>query len=299
MIRINALTQHAGTDIIGRYRVLSTHADWNERHACPCVRLRVADFTGEASILVPQHLQRIADSLGDGDIIDVTLQPCALRDKPGGTIGRLSTVDLREIPNIGVLLPAPECPSAAKPSLNDLCMVLDRISHPALQALLTSTLHAQYRGFLQSQAGWTYHHDFPGGLLVHSVTVAQEAERQASAVYPADRHRVELITVGGLLHDLGKAQQIYKGQNDPVRSIIPHEMLTITALSPGLDTMSRIWPNGAKQLAQMLVWLARPAVVRKPYCDAEIIHAADILDVKADRVRKAFSSNHNPVPEPA
>ncbi|PLV57704.1 phosphohydrolase [Thermotoga sp. SG1] len=57
--------------------------------------------------------------------------------------------------------------------------------------------------FFKSPAGMRVHHAYIGGLLEHSLTVA-EICREISRYYPLDR---DLLITGALLHDVGKVRE--------------------------------------------------------------------------------------------
>ena len=57
--------------------------------------------------------------------------------------------------------------------------------------------------FFKSPAGMRVHHAYIGGLLEHSVTVA-EICKEISKYYPLDR---DLLITGALLHDIGKVKE--------------------------------------------------------------------------------------------
>ncbi|MDK2949829.1 MAG: 3-5 exoribonuclease [Thermotoga sp.] len=57
--------------------------------------------------------------------------------------------------------------------------------------------------FFKSPAGMRVHHAYIGGLLEHSLTVA-EICREISKYYPLDR---DLLITGALLHDVGKVRE--------------------------------------------------------------------------------------------
>lgn len=211
------------------------------------------------------------------------MRPKILSHIIGGTLTAVKVVEAENVSNIAQVIPLSCCPSGTHKSLAALVDLLNRIDHLEVARLFSQVLNSCYRNLVRAQGGWKYHHAFPGGLLIHTVRTAIEAERQAMVIYPNDRTRVDVIVAGAIFHDLGKAIQIIRGPKHPVRSVIPHAMLTLQILGKHLDDFGDAWPGGGRLLAEILVWLAQPQSIRAKGHDAEIIHHADILDVKADR----------------
>lgn len=286
MIDISEFKSHVAKLVDGLYRVISCQSDWNDQFGASRCKVKLADYSGEASLLVAPPIVGAAEQLREGDIIEASIRPKVLSHMPGGTLTGFQQVNPGEVANIARLVPQSACPSVAHASLATLVDLINRIDHTDVAGLLSAVLNDCYKGFVRAQGGWEYHHAFPGGLIVHTVNVAVETERQALLVYPHDRHRVDVLVTGAIFHDLGKAIQVIRGPKHPVRSVFRHELLTLQMLDEPLIKFGDAWPGGGRLLAEILVWLAESPASRKKGHDAEIIHHADILDVKADRAAR-------------
>lgn len=281
---------HTSESVRGLYRVISRQTDWSDQFCGSRCKVRLGDFSGEASVLVAPSLVAEAEKLHEGDIIWATIKPRLLSQLPGGTMTAVEVVTADGVANIARVIPQSRCPTAAHASLTTLVALLDRIEHVEVSRLISVTFNECYKSFARAQGGWEYHHAFPGGLLVHTTNVARQTEHQAALIYSADRSRVDVLVAGALFHDLGKAVQIVRGPKHPIRSAIPHEILTLQILSGPLEKFGDAWPGGGRLLAEILVWLAQPPIARQKGHDAELIHYADILDVKADRAPRRDDS---------
>ena len=88
----------------------------------------------------------------------------------------------------------------------DLRSLLATVQDPSLQQLLDSLIGPQgsrWERFREAPAAKFIHQAYPGGLLEHSLTVA-EAVSAASSTFPGiDR---DIAVTGAILHDIGKTE---------------------------------------------------------------------------------------------
>lgn len=285
MTRIQDFCEYEQQVVTGYYRItVGQHSKWNDRFGGEQIRVDIGDSSGSASLLVKAKAQTL--DLKAGQIVQAIILPRMLDYGQGGYLEYARPVTLEEIPNLPQTIPHNACPPAAVTSLDALTDLWECFDQPDLKRFLSCVFDQHYPSFLMAQGGWQYHHDFAGGLLVHSVSTAQECRRLAQRAFSGDPLRVQLITAAALLHDFGKALQIVKGVSNAVIKTIPHELLSLQMLHDEMLTLGRNWPDGGAYLAGALCWLARPASERKRGHDAELVHYADVMDVKADRVSR-------------
>lgn len=286
---MNAIAEfkdHLSEDVTGIYRVTSVQSNWNDEYGSPCCKVKLADFTGDASVLASPAVVATAEKLRDGAIIFATIKPRMMSQMPGGTLTSLKEISASDVENIARVIPLTCCPSACHVGLNDLVSLLDRIQGVAIRKFVSTVLDSCYKNFVKAQGGWKHHHDFPGGLLAHSANVGLVTEYLATHVYPTDRGTVDVLVVAAILHDLGKADQIIRGFNHPVKSAIPHELITMQMVHIPLELFGESEPGQGRLLAEVVSWLARPPDARKKWHAAELIHFADAVDVKANKAAK-------------
>lgn len=77
--------------------------------------------------------------------------------------------------------------------------------NPPLRELVLSLLEAHQQAWLEWPGAESYHHAYRGGLLEHTLTVAQHACR-ALEVYP--ELKADLVLAGAILHDIGKIREL-------------------------------------------------------------------------------------------
>lgn len=81
-----------------------------------------------------------------------------------------------------------------------------QISRPPLRELLGEIFSgSRWERFIRNPAAKRFHHAYIGGLLEHSVDVAEMALAVAATVPGVDR---DMVIAGALLHDIGKTEEI-------------------------------------------------------------------------------------------
>ncbi|WP_303166610.1 3'-5' exoribonuclease YhaM family protein [Phascolarctobacterium sp.] len=89
---------------------------------------------------------------------------------------------------------------------NKLANYIKAVRTPGLRILLETIFSGNtYEAFVNNPAGTRLHHAYIGGLLQHSVDVADLAVALAGQIEGVDK---DLIIAGALLHDLGKIREI-------------------------------------------------------------------------------------------
>ena len=89
---------------------------------------------------------------------------------------------------------------------NKLANYIKAVRTPGLRMLLETIFSGNtYEAFVSNPAGTRLHHAYIGGLLQHSVDVADLAVALAGQIEGVDK---DLIIAGALLHDLGKIREI-------------------------------------------------------------------------------------------
>ena len=89
---------------------------------------------------------------------------------------------------------------------NKLQNLINRVQQPDLHKLLVEIFAGeQFAQFLINPAGMRLHHAYVGGLLQHSVSVAELASVMAEQIGNVNK---DLVITGALLHDIGKLKEI-------------------------------------------------------------------------------------------
>ena len=84
--------------------------------------------------------------------------------------------------------------------------LIEQVKTPSLHRLLTHIFSEPFlSAFCKNPAGMKMHHAYAGGLLEHSVDVAELALAMTQAVKGLNK---DLVVAGALLHDIGKVKEI-------------------------------------------------------------------------------------------
>jgi len=191
-------------------------------------------------------------------------------------------VDLVE--NGALVLPGNECPPRAREALARLVRLNEEIDPPALRDFLTRVLLDPTIGvpFMQAPAACSYHHAYPGGLMVHSTEMLDWARVLGHIVEPGFPLAPSLVQMGYLLHDLGKVDTIHGG---PVlANAVQHEVQTFVRLGRHLAWLENQWPEGAQWLSVILGYCARSPKERRhdAWMGAQAVVFLDRLSTSRD-----------------
>jgi len=88
----------------------------------------------------------------------------------------------------------------------ELRELVETVQNPSLRQLLDRVFGPEtesWRRFREAPAAKHYHEAYPGGLLEHTVSVAQAVSAAAALFGGIDR---DIAVTGGLLHDIGKTE---------------------------------------------------------------------------------------------
>lgn len=101
----------------------------------------------------------------------------------------------------------PQCPRDPAQMMRELAAVLGTIKDPQIKALVDSLLadKAFMESFRASPAATVNHHAYLGGLLEHTLAMAQMAVRICEQ-YPHLRR--DLLLAGVFIHDIGKTREL-------------------------------------------------------------------------------------------
>jgi 3'-5' exoribonuclease len=131
--------------------------------------------------------------------------------------------------------------------------------------------------YVRCRASVRHHHHEVGGLLSHSVDVAQ---RCLMSTYDLDRPMQEVVVVAALLHDIGKLETVGESGKRPLlASWVHHEALTLEILAPHLRWLDGEWAHGAALLRHCFTWYATKPAGFAGFVGADILRAMDGIDV--------------------
>ena len=189
----------------------------------------------------------------------------------------LYLVSPSHVPNGAALLPLPMVPVRARAALDWLIAFTDGLCNEALRSFMTAILVDPTIGhrFIRSRASGSYHRAYPGGLIVHSVEVAQLAGQWAQLLGESQLS-IEMIMVGALIHDLGKIDTVGEKNPRPLNpSLYQHETQTIHLLSPHINRLIEVGRIEGMVISHLVGRFASPKHFRAQTMAEELIRFAD------------------------
>lgn len=192
---IKSLNQ--GSQLWGKYLVLEKLAR-KTKDGKDVMNLKVGDASGEIDVVVWENCN-VAGEINIGAVI--------------GLLGDLGTYNNR-LQITGKRIKVMEedvTPYLKGPALNIEVLVekfnklTDSISDRYILALLQNIFTPELKdAFIKAPAAKRVHHNYPGGLLEHTLQVAYICD-MATKLYP-ELNR-DLLIVGAILHDIGKVEE--------------------------------------------------------------------------------------------
>lgn len=292
-MKLNDLRPLTQKTLKGAYRLTGRIACFDDE-GIPYLKLRLSSCTSDMVVLAVIGSIVIPDHVGHMDLVVVKGQVCVGAEESQillTDIRRPLQADVARLPALQTL-PRTLCPKPQ--ALDQLIAAVRSLEAGYLQVFIKRVLERRDRleVFLRAPASKTYHHNEPGGLLEHSLEVAQNVLRMARInEREMPRHLQELAFVAGLLHDIGKTYTYdMHGQPTAAARLCDHADLTLEACAYGLAYLDRV--NADAALALRHIWTcaspgarygASPAMTLARY-----VRDADAQSAMADNQRKAF-----------
>ena len=282
---IEELQRQAGLTVEGVYRLSETRTR-TDRFGRPYGYALLEDRTGA----LPAYIWRARAT----DVPSLTLHcsvraTLALRQFQGRLIGDVLCLTREGVSGFNPiqLLPHRELENASGAAR--LQEFIDGLEPSALRQFLQAVFGntSLALAYLHAPASQAHHHAYPGGLLDHSLEVADIVHGTLVQEEPAIN---ALAVVAGLLHDLGKVRILApNGSRTRAGYLLNHEALTLELLAPSLAQLDRTWPDGAIALRYLLTWQAGGRETRPLLPAALALQFADRYSSAADTRDQAFA----------
>jgi len=170
----------------------------------PYMTLKLMDRTGEVEGRVWDRVDEFADLFEKNDFIRVKGKASVYLGKMQLVIQGVKRLDEEEADLADYL---PVAGRSSEELLADLRARVDSLQDPHLRSLMEAFLADAVflKGYVQAPAAKAMHHVYLGGLLEHSLAVADLAD-DVSRRYPGINR--DLLVTGALLHDIGKVAEL-------------------------------------------------------------------------------------------
>jgi len=129
--------------------------------------------------------------------------------------------------------------------------LVDSLKSAHLKQFLSDVLVNNETGvnFLQCPASLRHHHNYSGGLVEHSIHVAERVVTQGQFNH-AER---DIAIVSALIHDIGKTKTLApNGTRTSLGMVVDHDELTLEVCAQALSKLDKFEPQSAMLLRHVL-----------------------------------------------
>ena len=202
----------------GTYRLTGRVACFDDE-GIPYLKLRLSSCASDIVVLAVIDSVDIPARLGHLDLVAVKGQACI-----GSEDSEILLTDIRrplrtDLAHLPALQTLPRTSCSKPEALDQLIAAVRSLESTSLQVFIKRVLERRDRleVFLKAPASMNYHHNDPGGLLVHSLEVAQNVLGMIRINEPEMPRRLQEVGfVAGLLHDIGKLTPTIRKADQPL-----------------------------------------------------------------------------------
>jgi 3'-5' exoribonuclease len=174
-----------------------------KKDGTPYLALELGDRTGRITAMLWEEAKPAYDSLSIGGAVKVMGTVTAYQDSLQISVGKIRPAVESDGVSPKDFIPKVE---SIKPFKDRLVKLIESINHPSLRKLLERFFGdpVWFERFCEAPGGKLWHHAYLGGLLEHTVGVAE------LCAWFAGRHpevNPDLLVTGALLHDIGKMDE--------------------------------------------------------------------------------------------
>ncbi|MDP3536429.1 MAG: TraI domain-containing protein [Halomonas sp.] len=292
MSRLNPSPTHLSRTFTGTYRLTGRVVEFDNTKT-PFLKLRLSDYEGDRIAMLNLAKTQVPERIGHLDFVTASGVKCLSGQF---LLDEFRKATLEEVRSLDTLqsLPRVYCPVPAV--FDQLVTTVQSLQSEHLRGFLTRVLERKERieAFLNAPASVTYHHAYAGGLLEHSLNVANNAVAMLRLNEPAmPRLMQETCFVAGLLHDIGKTYTYdSKGKPNAAWKLCSHDAFTLEACAYGLAYLDQHEPDIAMTLRHIWTCASPGARYGQPAAMtlARYIRDADGQSAMTDNQQRAFHS---------
>jgi 3'-5' exoribonuclease len=259
----------------------------------PYINLALRDRTGQVECRVWDRAEEIAKRFDRDDIVEATGNAIQYQGRM-----QLKVHDVRRVEEEAELADyLPVTKRGIEPLWEELQTLVHGIRDPDLSRLLrrifpnppkTETAHR----FRQAPGGKRMHHDYIGGLLEHTVSVASICCFLSGHYEGVD---ADMLTAGALLHDIGKVRELsYEGAFDYTDEgrLLGHLYMGAEWVTGECAQIEGFPPDKAMLLKHMILShhgeLEFGSPKRPKTLEAILLHFVENMDAKANAFHEAM-----------
>ncbi|MCD6359802.1 MAG: HD domain-containing protein [Armatimonadetes bacterium] len=281
MDRVKISDLQVGDRIIGTYAVKSKSLQEFKSKPGKFLSLVLGDATGEIRGVMWDDAEEAAELFASGDAVTLRAKVDEYRGEKQLVVDKLKRASEEECASAELMASTPRDPEQLRRLLLDF---VASVRQPHLAALLEAFFGDEQflERFCRAPAAKGLHHAYVSGLLEHTVGVCRVLDTAAQVHPELDR---DLLITGGLLHDLGKIEELEMGAavdyTDRGR-LVGHIVITDRMVSRALEDIEGFPEELANRLAHLLLshhgQKEYGAPVQPMTAEACALHYADNLD---------------------
>jgi 3'-5' exoribonuclease len=264
------------------------------KNGTPFLTLKLVDKSGRITGRIWEQAEEWSQSIAPRSVVFVRGRSEVYRDELQLQIHEISPVPLKEIDRADFL---PVGPKSVDPLFQKMRELAQSIKKGSLQRLMRHILgdaHLMDR-FKAAPAAKSMHHAYLGGLLEHSVSVAELVLSISTFYSDLDR---DILVAGAILHDIGKVDEfvydLYIDYSPPGR-LLGHMVLGVEILNEKIRSLKGFPPEEALLLNHLILshhGEIELGAVRLPMTrEAVALHLADDLDAKMNSLTRILSDS--------
>ncbi|MCK4695608.1 MAG: HD domain-containing protein [Candidatus Cloacimonetes bacterium] len=290
---VNEIGQYLNKEIMNDFLV--SQKELREGTKDFYLRLKLTDKTGSISANVWNNAQTISEKFKEGDIIRIKGIVISYKSQIQITVNKVRVLNEDEYD-------LSEFIATSSKDINKLSdklfQYIENIKDVHLKKLLLEIFEDKdfFKLFLKSPAAKTWHHNFIGGLIEHTISVVSICDF-VSFLYPVDK---DLLISSALLHDIGKVYEYnVKSTIDftPMGRLIGHISLGDQIIYEKAAKINNFPKNTLMKLRHLILahhGEYEKASVRLPQMlEAIVLHHADNLDAQTVGVKQIIESVQN------
>ncbi|ACV62649.1 metal dependent phosphohydrolase [Desulfofarcimen acetoxidans DSM 771] len=250
----------------------------------------LGDRTGSVEARIWENGEELYDKFNPGDLVKISADTGEFKGKLQLNISSINIYRGKDVDWSAFL---PVSPKDKKEMLKSMDSIIMSINNPDLAALLNLFFSDSewLNKYSTAPAAKKHHQAYLGGLLEHSLNVAQACQQIARVYTQINR---DLLLTGAILHDVGKIDE-YKYErmidmSDQGR-LLGHIIIGIQMVDRAIEALPGFSDNLRLKLLHMIAshhgeyeWQSPK---RPKFLEAYLLHQLDLLDARVDAFTRA------------